>query len=818
MNTRVFKLAFISYSIILVLASCDSEQKPSFFRDSDFNSDWSFHLGELDSAALTDIDDADWMPVHLPHDWSIVDYAIQDSLHQGPFFKNLPEGQAVGYLRDGTAWYRKEYLSPEDLNGKSVILGFDGVQTQTELWLNGELIGENVYGYTPFEFDITAALKDPGEINVIAVKTVNPGQNSRWFAGAGIYREVSISVLNPVSISPWGVFISTPTVSPEKAEVRVEVTTSNKTALPAELSFELRAISPGGQKTTINSQSLTAGPKSSTVLHASGHMENPALWSPELPNLYKAEVVLLANGEEVDRYSLQFGVRSIEYSVEDGFLLNGQEILMKGACMHHDNGLLGATAFREAEFRRVRIMKDNGYNAIRTSHNPPSKHFLDACDQYGMLVIDESFDHWLEAKKPRDYSNYFKEWHVKDIQAMVKRDRNHPSVVMWSFGNEVKERADPEGIKTGLDLIDAIREVDETRPVTQAICGFWDNPGKEWSYSEGAFSIVDIGGYNYQFLNYEADHKLYPDRLMYGSESVPQHAWENWEMVKRHKYVLGDFVWTGMDYMGESGIGHTRLVSEDTEGPNMLKPWPWYIAWCGDIDILGNKKPQSYYRDILWGESKLEMMVVKPVPEGKKSELSYWGWYNELPSWNWEGEEGLPIKVRVYSAYPEVTLELNGERVGRRTLDSLDRYVAEFELTYAPGELKAMGFQDGEERESITLNTTGEPVRLHLDPEVQVISPDKNSLVFIKVTSQDSEGRRVLENDRVLDVKVRGPADLLAAGNAAPQHQGSFTDETFRLFRGQGMIIIRSTGEAGDVGVDVSAGNLQPASISIGAN
>lgn len=818
MKTRKLTLALTACSMILFLASCGLEQKPSFYRDADFNSDWSFHLGELDKAALAVVDDADWIPVHLPHDWSILDYEIQDSLHQGPFFKNLPEGQAVGYLRDGTAWYRKDYVSPEDLKGKRVVLGFDGVQTQTQLWINGELIGENVYGYTPFTFDITPALRDPGEINVIAVKTVNPGQNSRWFAGAGIYRELSISVLNPVSMAPWGVFVSTPTVSQAKAEVRVEVTSVNKTDLPSELSFVLQAISPEGQKITFHSQSLTAEPQSKTVLHASGHMENPALWSPEDPNLYEAEVVLMSNGEEVDRYPLLFGVRSLAYNVEDGFLLNGHEILMKGACMHHDNGLLGAAAFREAEFRRVRIMKENGYNAIRTSHNPPSKHFLDACDQYGMLVIDESFDHWLKAKKPNDYSNYFEEWHVKDIQAMVYRDRNHPSVVMWSFGNEVKERADPGGIEIGLNLISAIREVDETRPVTQAICGFWDNPGKEWSYSEGAFSIVDIGGYNYQFLNYETDHKLYPNRLMYGSESVPQHAWENWEMVKRHKYVLGDFVWTGMDYIGESGIGHNRLVSEDTEGPNFLKPWPWYIAWCGDIDILGNKKPQSYYRDILWGESKLEMMVVKPVPEGFKSELSYWGWYDELPSWNWEGSEGLPIRIRVYSSYPEVRLELNGEEVGSRTLDSLDRFVAEFEVPYAPGELKAKGFQDGEELESITIHTTGEPVRLHLDPELQVISPDENSLVFIKVISQDSEGQTVLEHDRDLSVSVTGPATLQAAGNAAPEHQGSFTDERFRLFRGQGMIVLRSTGEPGEIVLEVSAENLDPARISIRAD
>ncbi|MCK4748449.1 MAG: glycoside hydrolase family 2, partial [Bacteroidales bacterium] len=375
-----------------------------------------------------------------------------------------------------------------------------------------------------------------------------------------------------------------------------------------------------------------------------------------------------ANGEEVDRYQQLFGIRSIEYGVEDGFLLNGKEVLMKGACMHHDNGLLGAAAFKDAEYRRVQVMKENGYNAIRTSHNPPSEHFLNACDEIGMLVIDESFDHWVNPKRPNDYSNYFEEWHIKDVQAMVYRDRNHPSVVMWSFGNEVKERADPEGIEIGKTLKSLIKEVDNTRPVTQAVCFFWDNPGKEWDYSAGAFSMLDIGGYNYQFLEYESDHQLYSERLMYGSETFPAQAWENWEMVKRLKYVLGDFIWTGMDYIGESGIGHNRLVGDQPSRGSFLKPWPWYISWCGDIDILGNQKPQSYYRDILWEESKLEMMVVRPVPEGMRSVISMWGWYDELNSWNWEGFEGKPIKVKVYTSYPVVRLELNGEIIGTRTL------------------------------------------------------------------------------------------------------------------------------------------------------
>lgn len=776
-----------------------------------------FHMGDPEGAADPELNTEAWEAVHLPHDWSIIDYEIQDSLHHGPFFKDLPGGLDVGYLRDGTAWYRKEYISPKNLGNKRVLLDFDGVQSQMELWVNGEWIGEHVYGYTPFQFDITSALLAEGEPNVLAVKTTNPGENSRWFAGAGIYREVTLSVLNPVSIDPWGVYFTTPKVTDQKAEVLVEVSVSNRGEASAEMSFTLSLHTPDHEVLEYQSPGARAEPDNTATLTAACEVTDPALWSPEEPNLYRAEIVLLADGKEVDRYEQKFGIRSIAYSVEEGFLLNGKEILMKGACMHHDNGLLGAAAFRDAEYRRVRTMKENGYNAIRTSHNPPSAHFLNACDELGMLVIDESFDQWIKPKRPNDYSNYFTEWHGKDVQAMVYRDRNHPSVVMWSFGNEVQERADPEGIEIGKRLKALIREADDTRPVTQAVCFFWDNPGKGWDYSAGAFSMLDIGGYNYQFMEYESDHQLYPGRLMYGSETFPLQAWENWELVKRLSYVLGDFVWTGMDYIGESGIGHNRLVDDQSGRGSFLKPWPWYISWCGDIDILGNQKPQSYYRDILWGESKLEIMVERPVPEGMRSEISMWGWYDELNSWNWEGYEGTPIKVKVYTSYPEVRLELNGEAIGARTLDSTDRYVAEFTMPYAAGELKAIGMQGGTEVETYTLKTAGEASQLLLDPEKNQIAAQKNSLVFIPVSSLDEEGLPAAGFDAGLEVEVTGPATLQAAGNANPEQQGSFTDAAFGLFRGRGLIVVRSTGEPGEIVVEVSGMGLTPASVTIAA-
>ncbi len=776
-------------------------------------------MGDISDSSEVLIGKTGWIPVHLPHDWSIIDYELQDSLHRGPFYKKLPGGKDVGYLRDGCAWYKKEFITPENKEGKNFILGFDGVQSQMELWVNGMLIGENLYGYTPFQFDITPALKGAGETNRIAVKTVNPGENSRWFAGAGIYRLVTLSILESVAIAPWGVFVTSPEVSAEQAKINIEIEVVNKRETEVELGSEILINSPDDKGMKFSSASVHVGANSLATLTASAIIERPALWNMKQANLYKVEVVIYADGREVDSYQTNFGIRSITYSVDDGFRLNGEELLLKGACMHHDNGLLGAAAFPDAEYRRVERMKENGYNAIRTSHNPPSESFLNACDVLGMLVIDESFDHWIKPKRPNDYSNYFKEWHIKDVQAMVLRDRNHSSVVMWSFGNEVKERADPEGIEIGKALVAAIREKDDTRPVTQAVCDFWENPGKEWDYSEGAFSMQDIGGYNYQFLNYEPDHVKFPDRMMYGSESVPQHAWENWEMVKRHPYVFGDFVWTGMDYIGESSIGHNYLVNRNTrEEWQLQQPWPWYLSWCGDIDILGNKKPQSYYRDVLWGESKLELLVSTPIPEDKESRLSYWGWYDEEKHWNWEGHEGEEIRVKVYSSYPEVRLFLNGAEVGDSRIDSLDKFVARFTLPYEAGELKVIGVQDGKEMEAEILTTAGSATQIVLDSEESQITAHRNSLAFINVFAVDRKGKVAATNSAELTVKVRGPAVLQAAGNAAPLHEGSFTDEQFSLFRGKGMLIIRSTGEPGSITVELSSEVLKSANITLKAN
>jgi beta-galactosidase len=808
--------AFVCSILLLSLTFSCNNSKADFERNLDFNPGWKYMVANMESASDPSLDDSDWKSVDLPHDWSIEDYEIQDSEHIGPFYKDQPMGGDIGFMRTGTCWYRKVWRTPASLNDKQAILNFDGVQTQMELWINGKMVGNNVYGYSPLNFNITEFLASPGEENLIAVKTVNTGENSRWFAGAGIYREVNLSILDPISVADWGVGISCTDVSKEAASVNIEVTINNFNSESTDLSCETMVKGPEQSELKLETITTTIEAEGKARLKLSAVIKDPSLWDMDNPNLYTLEVSLFVDGKKTDTHSTSFGVRSIYYSADKGFLLNGEEVLMKGGCLHHDNGILGAAAFKDAEYRRVQIMKNNGFNAIRTSHNPPSAYFLEACDELGMLVIDEAFDHWIKPKRPNDYTNYFEEWHKKDIQAMVLRDRNHPSIVMWSFGNEVPERGDPEGIEIGEKLVAAIKEIDSTRPTTQAVCLFWEHPDKTWDYSEGAFSMLDVAGYNYQHPFMEEDHEKFPERIMYGSESFPVKAWESWKLVEKHKYVVGDFVWTGMDYIGESAIGKTDLIDDKTNKAVDKNMWP-FNAWCGDIDLIGNKKPQSYYRDILWGESKLEILVHQPIPQGYHEEISRWGWPEEVKRWNWPGQEDKQMSVRVFSIYPTVRLELNGEIIGEKNINDEDMYITEFKVPYQTGTLKAVGLIDGEVKESKDLNTAGEVKNISLVPEKSKIEAHRNSLVFIQVEGRDNEGVLNSIASDFLEITVSGPAELIAAGNASPYVQKGFQDSKMPLFRGKGLIILRSTGDTGEVVVTVKGTNNLNAQIEIPA-
>ena len=541
----------------------------------------------------------------------------------------------------------------------------------------------------------------------------------------------------------------------------------------------------------------------------------PARWSVDSPNLYKAVTEIKFNGKPVDQKTTTFGIRSIEFSAEKGFLLNGERVLLKGGCMHHDNGPLGSATIDRAEERRVELMKKFGFNAIRTSHNPPSSQFLDACDRLGVLVIDEAFDQWQRPKNPDDNSIYFDQFHKDDLESMILRDRNHPSVIIWSIGNEIPERADSSGLVITKELSDIIKHLDTTRPVTEALCEFWDNKSKTWDATIPAFNLLDIGGYNYQWRHYVSDHEKFPNRLMVGTESTAREALKSWQLVESNPYILGDFVWTAMDYLGESGIGHatTAIESKDQFSPG----WPWYNSYCGDIDICGFKKPQSYFRDVVWKISNLEMAVHQPIPSGMKEVVSYWGWPNELQSWNWNGQEGTKMQVNVYSNYPEIRLELNGKVIGNKTIFTDSTLTATFEVPYEAGELKAVALKDGKEVETKVMKTTGHAAKIRLTADRSSITASRNDLSYVTVEILDAAGALVPDAHPSVQFKVEGAGEIAAVENGNPTDMKSFHMPMVSCFNGRSLVILRPKGTAGQINLKAESAGLTRGEITVQA-
>ena len=730
----------------------------------------------------------------------------------GPFDTGLSEsGGYTGHVVGGTGWYRKHFTLTPAEQGKRVAVRFDGVYMNSDVWLNGRHLGNHPYGYTSFEMDLTADLKPTGQENVIAVRVRNEGKNSRWYSGSGIYRHTWLTVTDAVHLPTWGVSVTTPEVSKEKAVVKISSEVRNGTDAVADVVVHARVLNSKGEPVQTTQVKLRlAGNETRTVEHVID-VRSPKLWSLESPELYVAEIGIVAAGKTIDRTSTRFGIRKIEVDAVNGFRLNGQMIKLKGGCMHHDNGPLGSVAIDRAEERRVELMKANGFNAIRTAHNPPSPAFLAACDRLGVLVVNEAFDCWEVGKNGQDYNVYFKEWAKRDIAAMVRRDRNHPSVVMWSIGNEIPEQFRSDEIAKMLR--ESVLAHDNTRPITQAICSDWGDVIKNWDQrSDIAFSHLDVGGYNYLPEKYESDHARNPQRVMMGTESYPQSFYDYWELVEKHPYVIGDFVWTAMDYFGESGIGHA-VASGEKE--SFLMPWPWHNAWCGDIDVCGFKKTQSYYRDVVWRRSQIEMMVHTPMPDGVWERVSGWGWPDETRSWNWPGQEGKSLQVAVYSRCDAVRLELNGKVIDEKPISAATKLTARFDVPYQPGELRAIGLISGKPVASTTLKTAGPAKQMRLTADRSAIRADRNDLSYVTVEIVDSSGAVVPNAAVPVRFTVDGAGELAATGSAAPNDASSFQAPLRTTYQGRCIAILRPQGAAGQITLKAEADGLKTAMIVI---
>ena len=716
--------------------------------------------------------DADWqftrngktITVDLPHDWDI---------YEGPNPATGATKEGGGWFPGGKGEYRKMFKTPM---ADIVKLHFEGVYQKAEVFVNGQKAGQHAYGYTPFTIDITPYLFKDKRDNEVLVKVNNSEQpNCRWYSGSGIYRHVWLVTMPKRHIDEQSVYVTTPDVHTVKIQAEV-------------------VMEDGARK-----------PIEKTI-----RVENPHLWSPDDPYLYHTTIEA-----EGDAVPVTYGIRTIEYTAEKGFVLNGKPLLINGACLHHDDGVLGAMAFDAAEVRKVKLMKEAGFNLIRTAHNPTTRAFLDACDSLGMLVIGEAFDGWRTQKNPYDYSTLIDSCYREDIHAMVQRDRNHPSVICWSIGNEVIERKDIRVITTARKLKKAILEMDDTRPVTEALCA-WDN---DWEIYDPHFEVLDIAGYNYMIHKHESDHQRDPKRVMWQTESFPRDAFMNWKLVHEYPYIVGDIVWTGLDYLGESGIGRTYYEGERPGEHYVSGGQPdWHGAYCGDVDITGWRKPISHYREMLWKDSK-DLYIAVREPDGYRGKihLTAWSVWPTWESWNWEGSrdpvvsswEGKPIEVEVYTKAPEVKLYLNDKLVGTKQVNQSTEYKVVFTILYEPGILRAEAGG-----KSMTLSTAGEPAALRLTSDKTMLNHDGQDLAFITVEVIDKDGNICPDAAIPCEAVVKGQGTLLSFASADLKDREPYTSPRATTWKGRALLVVRSTQKKGGTQVSIKS-NLPTSTITI---
>lgn len=775
---------------------------------------WRFHYGEAAEAVSPDYDDSSWRTLSLPHDWCVETEAAEAAggEHIGPFSRSSVGGNSTGQTVGGEGWYRKTFTLGKEDKDKRIMLYFEGAYNHTTVWVNGRKAYFNHYGYQSFRFDATEFCKAPGKENVITVKVTNNGMNTRWYAGAGIYRHVWLVKTPQLHLDTWHNYIHTSEVTEGNATVNVETLLKNEQSRKLKGEVTVQLLDKDGNIVASGRQEVGVDGNGEKEVRFGMQVAKPQLWSPESPYLYKAVITVKdrKSGDE-DRTVTRFGIRTLEFSADRGFLLNGKSVLLHGGCVHHDNGLLGAAAYDAAENRKITLLKNEGFNALRTAHNMTSEHFLEACDSIGMMVVDEAFDQWLQAKNKDDYHQYFKEYSDRDMQTMILRDRNHPSIIMWSIGNEIPGRITAEGQAVAARLRNTILALDTTRPLTAAIPS-WDDFRHSWDDDNNlAFKSLDVGGYNYLYDKYEHDHQSYPDRVMVGLETYPKRAAENWVLAERLPYVIGDFVWTAMDYLGESGIGSASFRKS---GNQPFSPgWPWFNGWCGDIDLIGNKKPQSYYRDVVWHRKPVTMAVEEAAPEGTHMSVSLWGWQLEQQSWTWDYPHGTPLNVNVYSRAPQVRLYLNDSLVGTKTTSAT--FWAGFTVPYEPGTLRAVEYDGEKEGDFFILKTTGTPVALRLVSDRGSATADGKDLVYVTAELVDAEGQVVYDSQRTVRFSIEGEGSILACGNACPNDMESFRNSSPRLYNGRAQAIVKTTRTAAGFTLRVSADGLPTQELTV---
>jgi beta-galactosidase len=785
-----------------------------------------------------------WEEVTLPHDAMIGGRRDPDE-HWGN-----------GFFPGGVWQYEKTFVADEELRGKRVLLEFEGVYRGASVWVNGALAGHRPYGYTDFAVSIGEHLRFDEENHVEVHATSH--EDSRWYSGAGIYRPVRLVVGEPVHLALDAVVVTTPTVDDDGALVAVATTIENESLVTTATKVTTELLDDTGRVVARDVAPLTMYPGRTETLRQRLLVERPQRWSVDVPTLYTCRTTVETDGHVIDEESTTFGIRTIAVDAVRGLRINDEPVDLRGACIHHDNGVIGAATIARADERRVQILKEAGFNALRSAHHPMSRDMLGACDRIGMLVMDEAFDMWTEQKNEDDYGRVFPDWWEADVDAMVRKDRNHPSVIMYSIGNEIPDTGNPSGARIGRDICERIRALDDTRIVTNSInhmlaCGpamfasFADGAGapstspdmgvntmmsmfEQWlpvllqqevvdEKTAESFAYLDVGGYNYAESRYAMDHELHPQRVIVGSETNPAKIARNWELVRELPHVIGDFTWTGWDYLGESGIGRMRYAGDDVGNRGtggLMASYPWITANVADIDITGFRRPVSYWREIVWGLRDAPYVAVRPpAHHGEEANLrQMWTFTDAIASWSWPGAEGRSITVEVYADADEVELLVNGDPVGRASVGEAHPFLASVDTTYAPGELVAVAYRNGTETGRCSLTTASGPVQFAVTVDRAVIDATDRDLAYVAIALVDAGGNLHGSEDRAVTVGVEGPAVLQGLGSGNPCTEETFGSHTHDTYDGRALAVVRPTGP-GTITVTVSSEDCDDRTVTV---
>jgi beta-galactosidase len=810
-TTILFILALIT------LSACNTEVSRKVVL---LDENWQFINKDVENGQQAEISTEGWETVTVPHDWAIsgefdetIDAQETMVIEDGERVPKLRTGRTGGLPHIGIGWYRKALDLPSTLKNKRVHVEFDGAMSHAKVYLNGEFVGEWPYGYASFGFDITDHVNFGGE-NILAVRLENPPFASRWYPGAGIYRNVRMVVTNPVFVKQWGTYLTTPEIKDGKGTVNLKTTVLNQSGKSRKVMVETQIISPDGETLAIISDKIDLG-KEITV-EQNLDVPSPKLWSLESPTLYKAVTRILDGKKELDNYETPFGFRYFEFTNNEGFFLNGERVQLNGVCLHHDLGPLGSAVNLSSLRHRMKLLQEMGCNSIRTSHNPPTPEMLELADEMGFFILDEIFDEWRLAKTENGYNTLWDEWAEKDMVAWIHRDRNHPSVIAWSIGNEIREQGTKDGLETCQFLVDICHREDPSRPTTS---GF-----NNWSSAikNGLADAVDLPGWNYKPQFYNKIHKEHPDWTMYASETAstvssrgeyffpaevkvmytrkPYQSssfdveYPSWatspdrEFVAQDsfKFIAGEFVWTGFDYLGEPTPYNVE--------------WPSRSSYFGIIDLCGIPKDRYFLYQSKWSNKEVLHL---------------------LPHWNWTA--GQKVSVHCYTSFDKGELFLNGKSLGVREKDPANLYTTYRlvwdDITYEPGEIKVVALDENNNTlKEAVVKTAGKPAKIILESDRNQILADGKELAFITVSVVDENGTVCPQTNNIIHFSVEGEGSVKAVGNGDPTSLESFVKPFRKTFNGKCMVLVQSTKTAGEFTLKAESEGLEAQEIRVETN